>query len=79
MEPEEKAALHIAYAAGNMIVVKILLKVGVNPEVKDAEGMTPVQLLALHPQEGETYIDFSHCFHHGRPPMPPLHHCHLDP
>ena len=40
--------LHIAYAAENMTVVKILLHAGANPNLKDADSRLPVQLLASH-------------------------------
>ncbi|XP_045500765.1 uncharacterized protein LOC123698224 [Colias croceus] len=40
-------ALHLAVCSGNIRAVEILLKAGVNPNIKDSVGMTPLSLCLM--------------------------------
>ena len=70
-EPQGQTALHLAYAAKNMAVVKTLLKAGANPDVKDAEGRVPMTLLTSHPRQSESPTA-------SLPPLPPRPSMHTD-
>ena len=49
-------ALHMAYAAENMTVVKILLHAGADPNLEDVHGRLPVQLLVSQSGQGSPSV-----------------------
>lgn len=60
-------ALHMAYAAENMTVVKILLHAGANPNLKDANGRLPIQFLVSQSNQGAPSVVSDS----SSPPLPP--------
>ena len=60
-------ALHIAYAAANATVVKILIHAGANPSIRDANNRVPGQVLASHREQSSTSAIISPT----SPPLPP--------
>ena len=65
-DSQGSTALHIAYAAANMTVVKILLHAGANPNIKDKYQRLPGQS-ASHPDQSST----SAIINPASPPLPP--------
>ena len=51
-----KTALHIAALQGDMKNIRLLMKVGADPNIKDADGRTPLEILkTLHPEKYKKY------------------------
>ncbi|KAL8786592.1 MAG: hypothetical protein Q9195_008149 [Heterodermia aff. obscurata] len=66
-ESQGSTALHIAYAAANTTVIKILLHAGANPNIRDANNRLPGLISAGHLDQPFT----SATINPASPPLPP--------